>query len=225
MTSRADLRALLQTETRIDPNAKIFTNTQNNTALQSAYLQVQKDWNFSWRENAASDSSITIVGWTQEYSLPSDFIRLELVTFDTQNLFQRDFIELKREIKTFTQWTPNEYFIRGTNIWLNPIPGIVKTLELFYRKRLPSLSDSQDSILPSDFDQAIITYAAYFLWKTTSNRQKETDKLQEYKLLIETLRTSYLEQDNADMNFRNQRFFRFGSFRSDTLSLWRNFRR
>jgi len=59
-TTRSQLRADVRTELKKDPNGKIWSNPELNNYINKAYLKVQKDGNFQWRENQANTTFSTV---------------------------------------------------------------------------------------------------------------------------------------------------------------------
>ena len=137
MSTLTQLRTKLRNELKIDPNGKIWSDSDLTNKINVAYFQVQKDWNFEWRENQTNTTESTVV-WTQDYALPSDFIRLRLLRYNWQQLYKVDYITLKRKLATFSSWQPNKYYLYGSNYWLDPIPDAVWTIDFDYLKKLSS---------------------------------------------------------------------------------------
>lgn len=205
MTDLSSLRSQLNDEVKIDKNDKLWSPTTKNQFLNQAYFQVQKDLNFKTRQNQAAPYTIPTVTGTQEYALPSDFIRVQLVTWDGQKIYPIDYIHLKSQNLGMAQGKPYEYYLYGGNIGFYPIPSTGTGL-LYYLKRLPLMTASQDSVLPSDFDLAVVKYAAYLLWSTPrGNRQTAQEKVTDYEQIMNTLRMAYIYEDTANMTFGIQR--------------------
>ena len=78
--TRANLITDLRNELTIDPNAKIWTNTELIGYLDSAYLQIQQDGNFRWSENEGGTDTTTTTAGTQEYALPSDLGKIDMTS-------------------------------------------------------------------------------------------------------------------------------------------------
>ena len=217
MSTRLELRTLLNTEIKIDPNNKIWSESAKNNYIDSAYFQLQKDWNFEWRENDANNTQSTVV-WTQEYTLPTDFIRTELVRYNWTEIHPRSKTQLKRENATFVSWTPSRYYLYSSNIWFDVLPNAVLTLDIDYRKKLTKFTaDTDSSEFPEDFDDAIVKYAAYLAWSSPrGNEQTSRAKLQEYQLIRDTLMNAYI-YDIGNLNFTTQRSS-WTDYRADVLS-------
>jgi len=206
-TDLSDLKIQLNVETsKIDRNDKLWSPETKTMFLNQGLFQVQKDCGFDLRFNHATPEVIAAVAGTQEYALPAQFIQMRVVTFDGQTLNKREYEDLIADQIQFVRGTPYEYYIYGDNIGLNAIPDNAGSLNLYYRKRLLNMSDSQNSQLPSDFDLAIVKYAAYLLWSTPrGNRQTAQEKVTDYEQAMNTIRSTYLYNDTADLTFRNSR--------------------
>lgn len=112
MSTRAQLRTKLRTEIKIDPNGKVWNDTTLDQFINSAYFQVQKDGNFNWRENDGN-YSFSLTSGTQEYTLPTGFIRTDLVRYAGTELFPTSKVDLKRIYSSFVNGTPSRYYING----------------------------------------------------------------------------------------------------------------
>jgi len=209
MSTLLSLRTDLRNEIKIDPNWKIWSDSVLNSAINRAYTRVQADWNFEWREHDAN-TTITTVSWTQEYSLTSnisDFIRIELVRYEWDDLFKTTKVALKRKFATFTSSIPIRYYIRWTVIGLDPTPNAAWTLDIDYKKKLTALSSDSDTIdFPDDFDLLIIKYASYLVWNTARwNRQTAQEKIQDYQDILNMLLWTYIQYDENDYQFLTAR--------------------
>lgn len=207
MSTRAKLRSDLRTELKIDPNGKIWSDDVLNWYINSAYFQVQKDGNFDWRENMNGNTVFPTVIGTQEYSLPTDFIRTVLIRFDGTELWKTDKTTLKRELQTFQNGSPSRYYIYWANIWFDVIPDKVRNIDFDYKKRLASLTADIDEIAFSDeFDSVIVKYAAFLAWwSPRGNASTSVQKKQEYDLMLNTLLNAYIFDDVNDLTFTTSR--------------------
>ena len=205
MSTRSQIRTKLRTELSVDPNGKAWSDSVLNWFINSAYFQLQKDWDFNWRENDANTTFSTVV-WTQEYSLPSDFIRANLVRYNGTQLYVTDKIDLKREIQTFQNGIPSRYYLYWSYIWFDVLPSEVKTIDFDYKKSLATLDDDTDSsAFSSNFDDCLVKYASFLAWSVKrGNEWIAQGKLQEYQLLLDTLLNGYI-YDVSNIRFNNER--------------------
>lgn len=81
MTSLTNLIANTRAVYLKDPNGKVWNNSMLTIALNKGYQQVQKDMNFSDRDEM-SDTTFSTVAGTQQYSLPTDFQRVRLARYN-----------------------------------------------------------------------------------------------------------------------------------------------
>lgn len=207
MATLAQLVSDLRAELKMDPSDKIWSTSTKENYINSAYLQVQRDGSFNWRENQVEDdTSIAMVAGTEKYNLPSDFIRLDYVQ-TVENLFvlRASTLSKIRTRGNSGNSAPNEYFIYGTQIGFYPKPDQAYTTLLLYRRRLPTLTSSQDSLLPDDFSQAIVKYAAYLAWSSPrGNKGTASEKMDDYNASMSRLKLTYLNQDSANLKFSYQ---------------------
>ena len=218
MSSLSTLRTKFNSEVKINKNNKIWSTSTVDQYINAAVVQIQKDNGFSWRENSASDSTSATSG-TAEYSLPSDFIRMDLVRFNLQPLKQTSKKDIQMTQQTSASGTPAAYYINGTVYGLHPTPTAGETINLDYFKRLPTITTSQDSSFPEDFDDATIKYAAYLAFSTYRPKYADSEqRLRDYRIAINTLLSAYGLYDTADMTFRYQRTSGFysGGYVGDT---------
>lgn len=204
-TSLSSLLSKLRRELRMDKDDKIWNTDEKTDFLNEAYLQVQKDGNYNWQASQGIETQALTAG-TQEYSLPTDFIRYDYIQLVDNNEPLRQTTKqnvLRRG--TSSNGRPNEYYIYGGNIGLYPTPDSNYSLQFLYRKRLPTLTDAQGSELPEDFDRAIIKYAAYLAWSSPRGNTPDANaKLQDYEQAIDRLFVQYTLQSTQDLRFTYQ---------------------
>ena len=203
----ASLRNKLRTELKIDPNGNIWNDNTLNLYLNDAYAQIQRDGDYDWRENIGGNSTPAVSAGTAEYTVPTDVARYDVIRFGGNVLEQTT--KTKTTIadgETTSSGDPSHYYLEGTVIGLWPTPNSVKTLDIDYRKRLTPMSDDADTIdFNTDYDNAIVNYAAYLAWNgyrgASGNGQVE---LAAYERQLETLRLTYLVFSQSDLKFNQQ---------------------
>lgn len=191
----AQLRSMLQTELR-DPNDKTWGATSKNQYLNRAYFQIQKDGNFEWRENRTSSTL------TSPYTIPTDFVIMELVRFGTMPLTIADPIELKRQGNDLTQTgNPTWYYFNSSTFGLYPVS--TGSIEINYKKKLTKLTDDSDTIgFADDFAEAIVKYAKYLAWSSPrGNKQSAQDALSDYQEELIMLKSSYGVESEDHLTF------------------------
>lgn len=198
-STRLQLRSNVRlNELKIDPTGRIWSDDTLNAFINTAYTQIQEDWNFKWRENE-KDTSFNLVWWTQEYDLPSDFNKMQLVKLNDTTLHRTTKVNLRRR-GSFVSWLPSKYYIRWNKIWFDTIPNNTSEIELYYlNKNANFTSDTDESAYPTDFDNAIIKYVAYLAFSTVEGYENKSGiKLEEYNLAKDTLFSTYIF-DNSDL--------------------------
>lgn len=146
------------------------------------------------------DLTFSTVGGTQLYALPDDFQRVRLLRYNGQKCFPKDIISLKADDPNMNSTgSPYWYYIYGDNIGLYPIPNTTGTMDLEYFKTLPALTTSQDSDLPTDFDDAIMAYAAMRLMRGVGKNDMVASFREQYEDQLNTLRLKYLYDDQNMM--------------------------
>ena len=142
----------------------------------------------------------TVIGvWAT--ALPSDFVSVVSVVYDNRPLS-----ETKKE-DTYADRDnakPESYYLYQNNIVLYPAPDSVYSIQLIYDGDLSKITVDQDSVLPSDMDDAICVYSAYklFLW---AQSQQSTILYQEYQEQMNDLRMKYQYIDQQDTFGNNRR--------------------
>lgn len=213
--NRAQLRASFRNEIKTDPNGKIWSDAEVNNFADIALLKLQRDGDFRWAENENGSTTFTLVAGTREYSLPSDFGRMELVQRSSDILEMTTFEDVRYHNPLDVQSTPNEYYLRGSNIGFDPVPNAGTTVNAYYRKRLPYLTSDVVTIVFVDpsFAHAIVKYMAYLAWSSPrGNKQHALEKLDDYKETLSVLRTAYLFRDSANLTLKIPRRFTNSNF-------------
>ena len=193
MASLTNLRQLVTDVTR-DPNNRIFPIAIVDRAINSAYMTIQQELeNFIDATNATQ--TITIIPWTQEYTLPSLFLKLQTVTYNSIALFRTERKKIIENGTIATTGSPIYYYIKGNEIWLYPTPQEAGTASIEYTALLPTITTSIDSEAPELLDQAIAYKAVTILFKQIGKPERELRE-QEYQWEINMARLSLLKDEN-----------------------------
>lgn len=193
MASLTNLRQLVTDITR-DPNNRIFPIAIVDRAINSAYMTIQQELeNFIDATNATQ--TITIIPWTQEYTLPSLFLKLQTVTYNNIALFRTERKKIIENGTITSTGSPIYYYIKGNEIWLYPTPQEAGTLSVEYTSLLPTITTSIDSEAPELLDQAIAYKAVVILFKQIGKPERELWE-QEYQSEINMARLSLLKDEN-----------------------------
>lgn len=123
--------------------------------------------NFGFRAKETSTTFVTVAG-TKTYAIPADLEALEQLSIvdpdssshsNLQPIEPADY-ELNFVDTEDARSTPTHYMRRGSSIILWPTPDVVYTLVHYYRKLLPDLTQTTDTLgLPKSWDE-IIHYGA-----------------------------------------------------------------
>lgn len=191
--NRVDLRRDLRDEFKTDPNGRIWQDRELNKFLGQAYLKIQADTNFNLPENQAAPDTFDTVAGTQEYSLPSNFGRMNQVLISSSN-YPLEEVEIGALYQMFPQTvsgSPARYYLRNDKIGLHPIPNAVQTITRIFVNRFTFPADDTTVIDYNDDEiaGAIVKYAAYLAWSAPrGNRQTATEKLQDYNELMKSVK-------------------------------------
>ena len=207
MSTLATLRSDLRTQLKIDTQKNIWSDATLNDYINNAYSRVQRDGDYDWQETMGGNQLTTAVSGTQEYSLPTDNARIDLVQYNGNELFYTTKVATKRKDgNNISASTPSNYYIESGIIGLWPVPNSSLVLDLDYRKRLTTLSSDSDTIdFNDDYDQAIINYAAYLAWNGyRGSEEKGQFELAAYQLELDRLLQTYILFAQENLKFNTQ---------------------
>jgi len=196
----------LRQDITIDPNGGIFDDQQLINAINQALFRFQKDGGFAWSQNEKTPYTVSIVPGTQEYAIPADLVKIQLVRLDGEVLTKTDKLTLKSQSTSFNSGKPGMYYTRGGNIGLNLIPTSGTTLEIDYLGMLDILENDADVIpFPDQHIQAILKYAAYLIWSNPrGDESTAAARYADYQNELATLMSAY-SYDTANITFNVQR--------------------
>lgn len=195
MSSLATIRSNIRTTyLKIDPNAKVWSDGTVDYFSNIAYWQVQSDFWYSIPECEAS-TTITTIAATQEYDKPSDFARVS-------GLFQDNFkltptSKQNTMINAAQQSKPASYYLYWSKIGLYPTPDTTYTISMLYCRVLPSLSESQDSELPTDMEDLVVLWACYLMFLSVEKEAKARLILNQYMSAKDSLFWKYMYDDDS----------------------------
>lgn len=198
MSSLTNIRTNIRTTyLKIDPNAKVWDNNTVDYFANRGYEKVQEDFQHSIPECEWSTTISTVAG-TQEYAKPSDFVRIAGIFYNWTKL-----IPTTKEgaiMNTASQTIPNGYYLYGSNIGLYPTPDSTYTLQLLYKKSLPELTDTVDSVMGKDLEDLLVLYACYLMFISVEKQTKATMCLSQYETKKNWLFLKYM-YDDENMTF------------------------
>lgn len=145
--SRANLTRLIN---------KSYTSTQ---ASLKGFLPLQE-----------SKATVSFIAGTQEYSLPADLGTIDSVIYDNRKMDKTSIEDIDD-----SEWTPSEYYIRGSVIGFYPKPQTTGTATIYYDARFDDLAvDSDTFSTPDQFDYAILYLAAAHALRQQTEFEKAT---------------------------------------------------
>ena len=201
MSTRSELRTQLKDEIKKDPNGKIWSNDVLDRFINQGYFKFQKDGNFQWRENEGN-TTFTLT-WVQEYAIPTDYGKTNLVRYNGTTLYKTSKLRLKREYTSFVWGTPSKYYTYGAFIGFDVIPNVSGTIDWDYQKiNKLAAADGTESDYDTDFDNAIVLYATFRAFSTIPELAGVARaKFQEYEIERDNLYSSYIFDDTSDLHF------------------------
>lgn len=191
-------------EVKTDPNKRIWGDDMWTYYINQGIRQVERDGGYDWAEND-SYYAISTIGGTEEYTLPTDLIKIEDVVLDNSTLTQTSKnYTLKMQANSSK---PTAFYLRGNKIGFYSIPDTTYTVKVLYKKRISALSsDNTDLELDDDFVPAIVKYAVYLAWSSPRGNYNEAQsKLNDYKIAIDRLFASRINRSNANFTFSQSR--------------------
>lgn len=202
MSSLSTLRTSVRTTyLKIDPNAKVWDNNTLDYFINRWYTKTQEDFQYSIPECEWS-TTITTTWWTQEYTKPSDFVRV--IGF-FHNTVQLKKISKKDTLRYNSSNTiPSSFYLYGSNIGLYPTPDNTYSLDLLYAKKLPKLTSTQDSLLDEDMEDLVVLWACYLMFLSVEKQVKATMCLAQYNIAKDSHFNKDLYDDD-DITFSEER--------------------
>lgn len=183
MSSQASLISKARSNIiKIDPQARIFSDTELSVFLNEAQDKLETDFSDDIPEQQTK-STWSISVWTQEYTVNS-------VLPNYKKINHIDMDQCSIEDIEETTGEPNRYCIYWTSIYTNSIPSSSKSVKVFYSKRLPDITGTEDCILWSEYDLALCYYASYLALNSVEKTQKANDAFGMYKQVVDKLITT-----------------------------------
>lgn len=195
MTAISELRTQISTHLLRDPNNRIRPQYMVDSAINTAYINLQQDL-FDMIPATEQTTTIVVTAGIFEYTLPSDFKHAQRVWYtSTGNPKALEPINYEN-IDTSTSWTPEYYYIRNSKIWLYPKPLENGSLSIPYIRYLPTISDTQEALIPTQLDRALIIWAGVILLKSVNKLNEAAVYTNEYQWLISQYTLSLLQNTN-----------------------------
>jgi hypothetical protein len=190
ITIRTNIRT---TYLKIDPNAKVWDNNTVDYFANIAYDKVQEDFQHSIPVCEWS-TTISTVGSTQEYTKPSDFVRVTGIFYNWTKLSR---INKETALLNISETTrPSSYYIYGSYLGLYPTPDSTYSLQMLYKKKLPALTETQDSLMETDMEDLVVLYACYLMFISVEKQVKANMCITQYENKKNWLFMKYLYDDD-----------------------------
>jgi len=193
MNTLIELRVLVRTTySKIDPHSKIWDDNTLDYYINEAYRKIQRD---VWYDIPECQSSIdiTTISGTTEYSKPTD---LQKVIGFFQDWYKLTRITKEYSIRSRpTDSRPCSYFMYWWKIWFYPTPNNSYTINLIYNRTLPKITSTVWSELPTDYDDAIASYACYLMMISVEKQAKANMALSLYMERINELYGQFINDD------------------------------
>lgn len=179
MASLSILRTTLSNDILRDPNNRIRPIDTLDRAINSAYDRMQEDL-LDMQEDGEQTTTISTVAWTKTYTLPTDFLKIKQVYIDEEltRINKKNIIELW---DPEASWKPAYYYLRQWKLGLYNVPDSIYTVTVDYTAKLPTITDSQDSLNPSYLDKALLYLAAAELFRWVMQIDKAQVREVEYE--------------------------------------------
>lgn len=173
--TRAQLRTSVRTEMKIDRRGKIWDDTETNESIEDAISQISMDNDYRWEELLKTWTDVTVSD-QQEYTLPTDFVTLDLVRLNGIVMETTTFKELKQFYQTFPKGSPTHYYDKDYKLGLNPITQTNWTVIDFEYRSAPAVmtEDTDTMIFKDNMKRAVVLYASFILFSKFSDQQNLT---------------------------------------------------
>lgn len=178
---------------KIDPQARIFSDTELSTFLNEAQDKIETDMSDDIPEQQVKVNWDISTG-TQEYLMAT-------VLPNYKKINKIDMTQCSIDEVEEVTGEPNQYTIYWTTLYTNTIPSWSKSVKIFYSKKLPDISSSEDCVLPSEYDLALCYYASYLALNSIEKTQKANDAFGMYQQAINKLITT--NNRRVEYNFIN----------------------
>lgn len=182
-----------------DPSYWVWSRANLTRLINKSYETLQADLKW-FLSNTTKTATISLIVWTQEYSLPTDFLTVKSIIFN-----DRELTRTEKDKTTDDQWTPWEYYLFGWYIGFYPNPWETGTVTLYYENKLDSLSLDADTFdTPNCFDYAIMYLTASAAFKQVAKFEQAAVNEQEYYKELNKGKLLVVQDLNIDYHPRQQ---------------------
>lgn len=214
------LQSQLLDEIKVDPNKRINSNTLLNRNIRRALDRIQEDTNYSLPENL---KVAIITPNAQEKDLPADFKRIAephgVKLGQSTPLFPVDYVALLGQFSlTENTGGPTQYYVRmNNNVWVIgffPVPQTQYDVTVpYYAFLINPVADSDYSPLPTEYDEAVVQYAAYLTMRRIRGFETQA---QEYLAFYKDA----LNIVTQNTQMANRHALKFGMQRRQNYGYW-----
>jgi len=143
-------------------------------------------------------ANISLIAWTAEYSLPSDYLSMDSVRIV-------DWLNYSDELDLITKgdalgqsWWSNSYYIYGGLIGFYPTAINTDTVRILYNAKLDDLSDVQDTLTPVEANEAIKYLTVSMCFKQVAKFDNAQIYEQEYFKQINKVKVLLFDDENFE---------------------------
>jgi hypothetical protein len=144
-----------------------------------------------------TSAAVTIVAGTDEYALPTDFLKDVALFFGNEPLERQDFRN-RPEIDATNDGTPTLYYVWAGKLYIYPGPVAVKSCTLYYLGMPTAMAEDADTPGwdPAPFHQALAFHAASTAKKAEGDLALSQTYLGDYARVMAEYR-SYMSSRTA----------------------------
>lgn len=197
MATQANLRIQVSADVLRDPNNKIRSISAGtiDRAIQQAYEMLQADMPNLFNDTGRS-TTITGVASTETYTLPSDFLIMQIVRRNGERLTRTTRKEVRSMYPTSGAGQPTYYYVQGDTVGLYPIPSGAGSIAVDYTALLPTITSVVDSENPSYLDGALCQLAGSILFRQIYKQERADDCYDEYMKAITKFKGMLIQDEN-----------------------------
>jgi len=180
-----------------DPSNRVWSLLNLRRQINLAYQTLQSDL-IGFIATSEKSANISLIPWTAEYSLPSDYLSTESVRIINWLNYSYELDLISKSDTSGQSWWSNAYYIYGGLIGFYPIAIKSETAQMLYNAKLPDLSDSQDTATPVEANEAIKYLTAAICFKQVAKFDNAQMYEQEYFKQINRIKVLLFGDANFD---------------------------
>ena len=184
-----------------DPSSAFITDTEGYAYIwQGLYELCDKS-----DVRQISDTSITTVNGTSEYTMPSDFIKVQNMTWNGDLILRKNIEDFQATTGSNpSSGNPQWYQWWGKVLTLTPTPTSAQTVKIygFGRPTKITAGNATTDIFTNDgieeaYQQDVIDYVLYRMYYKDDDR-KATEHLNLWELSLKRIELAQKQRDNMD---------------------------